>query len=36
MGKEPADGTPLTDDFFEAMEELRRDELPLEEREPFD
>ena len=29
-------GAPFTDDFFEAMEELRRDELPLEEREPFD
>ena len=29
-------GAPLPDDFVEAMEELRRDELPLEEREPFD
>ena len=29
-------GTRFTDDFYEAMEELDRDLLPLEEREPFD
>ena len=29
-------GTRFTDDFYEAMEELDREELPLEEREPFD
>lgn len=28
--------TKFTDDFFEAMEELRDTHLPLEEREPFD
>ena len=31
-----ANGTRFTDDFYEAMEELDRDLLPLEEREPFD
>ena len=29
-------GARFTDDFFEAMEELRNTRLPLEEREPFD
>ena len=29
-------GAPFTDDFFEAMEELRKTHLPLEERESFD
>ena len=29
-------GTRFTDDFYEAMEELDKEELPLEEREPFD
>lgn len=29
-------GTRFTDDFYEAMEELDKGELPLEEREPFD
>jgi antitoxin VapB len=29
-------GARFTDDFLEAMEELDREELPLEEREPFD
>ena len=29
-------GARFTDDFFEAMEELRNTHLPLEEREPFD
>ena len=29
-------GTRFTDDFYEAMEELDRDLLPLEKREPFD
>ena len=29
-------GARFTDDFYEAMEELDKDELPLEEREPFD
>ena len=29
-------GTRFTDDFYEAMEDLDRDLLPLEEREPFD
>ena len=31
-----ANGARFTDDYFEAMEELRDDDLPLEEREPFD
>ena len=29
-------GARFTDDFLEAMEELDREELPIEEREPFD
>ena len=29
-------GARFTDDFFEAMEELRDTHLPLEDREPFD
>ena len=29
-------GARFTEDFFEAMEELRDTHLPLEEREPFD
>ena len=29
-------GTRFTDDFYEVMEELDRDLLPLEERESFD
>ena len=29
-------GARFTDDFFEAMEELRDTDLPLEDREPFD
>ena len=29
-------GARFTDDFYEAMEELDKEELPLEEREPFD
>ncbi len=29
-------GTRFPDDFYEAMEELDKEELPLEEREPFD
>ena len=29
-------GTPLPDDFEEIIAEMRREELPLEEREPFD
>ena len=29
-------GARFTDDFLEAMDELDREELPLEEREPFD
>ena len=29
-------GVRFTDDFFEAMVELRNTHLPLEEREPFD
>ncbi len=29
-------GAGFTDDFFEAMDELRNTHLPLEEREPFD
>ena len=29
-------GARFTDDFFEAMDELRNTHLPLEEREPFD
>ena len=29
-------GARFTDDFYEAMEELKKDELPLEDREPFD
>ena len=29
-------GAPFTDDFFEAMDELRNTHLPLEERESFD
>ena len=29
-------GARFTDDFYEAMAELDREELPLEEREPFD
>ena len=29
-------GARFTDDFFEAMEELRDTHLPFEEREPFD
>ena len=29
-------GARFTDDFYEVMEELDRDLLPLEEREPFD
>ena len=29
-------GARFTDDFYEAMEELDKDDLPLEEREPFD
>ena len=28
--------TPLPDDFEEIMVEMRKEELPLEEREPFD
>ena len=28
--------TPLPDDFEEIMAEMRREELPFEEREPFD
>ena len=31
-----ANGARFTDDFYEAMVELDREELPLEEREPFD
>ena len=29
-------GASFTEDFFEAMDELRNTHLPLEEREPFD
>ena len=29
-------GARFTDDYFEAMDELRNAHLPLEEREPFD
>ena len=29
-------GARFTDDFFEAMDELRTSHLPLEDREPFD
>ena len=29
-------GTRFMDDFYEVMEELDKEELPLEEREPFD
>ena len=29
-------GTRFTDDFFEAMQELRDTHLPIEDREPFD
>ena len=29
-------GTPLPDDFEEIIAEMRREELPPEEREPFD
>ncbi len=29
-------GACFTDDFYEAMEQLDKEELPLEEREPFD
>ena len=29
-------GARFTDDFFEAMDELRNTHMPLEEREPFD
>ena len=29
-------GAPFTDDFFEAMDELRNTHAPLEERESFD
>ena len=29
-------GTRFTDDFYEAMEDLDKEDLPLEEREPFD
>ena len=31
-----ANGARFTDDFFEAMDELRDTHLPLEDREPFD
>ena len=31
-----ANGDRFTDDFFEAMDELRDTHLPLEDREPFD
>ena len=31
-----ANGAPFTDDFFEAMDELRNTHLPPEERESFD
>ena len=31
-----ANGARFTDDFFDAMDELRDTHLPLEDREPFD
>ena len=31
-----ANSTPLPDDFEAVMTEMRKEELPLEEREPFD